>query len=180
MSVSKPEPNSDAEAESSSNSNSADAVTGASGNVEFVRVHIGSEAYVFELGCVNKLVRSPSLARVPRTPPTIAGVAEIQGNVTAAIDGRTLLEADYRKGVTQRILVVFARMTHDQMAGILVDGIEGIVTYPVDMIAPSNSAGEPEEPDGDWFKAVVDEKTWVFDPEQLTEAARRDSDQQVN
>lgn len=142
-------------------------------HVEFVRVHLGGETYVFELGRVHKLVRSPSITRVPQTPPTIAGVTEIQGDVTAVIDGRTLFGADNRGGRgSPRILVVFAEMEHDQTAGVLVDGIEGIVTHPVDAIEPTSADGTgPEEAEVDWFTAVIDGETWVFDPEQLVEAA---------
>lgn len=163
--------------------------TGTPGHVEFVRVHLGGESYVFELGRVSSLVRSPSLTRVPRTSPIIAGVTETQGDVTAVIDGRALLGADDqrksltvddRDGALPRILVVFAEIAHDQTAGMLVDGIEGIETHPVDVIAPASADGTgPDDPESDWFKAIIDGKTWVFDPEKLIEAARSDS-QQVN
>lgn len=172
--------------------------TGTPGHVEFVRVHLGGESYVFELGRVSSLVRSPSLTRVPRTSPIIAGVTETQGDVTAVIDGRALLGADDQRksltgddqrksltgddhdGALPRILVVFAEIAHDQTAGMLVDGIEGIETHPVDVIAPASADGTgPDDPESDWFKAIIDGKTWVFDPEKLIEAARSGS-QQVN
>ena len=150
------------------------AADGAADHVEFVRVHLGDDTYVFELGRVNQLVRRPSLTRVPRTPSTIAGVTEIQGNVTAAIDGRRLLETDTREAAdSPRILVVLTRPAHDQPVGLLVDRIEGIETHPVDVIEPANAAeADPEDRERDWFKAVVDGETWVFDPEELIEAAR--------
>lgn len=143
-------------------------------HIEFVRVHLGGETYVFELGRVNQLVRRPSLTRVPRSPPTIAGVTEIQGNVTAAIDGRTLLGTDTREAVDlPRILVAFARTAHDQPAGILIDGVEGIETHSVDVIEPANATeAGPDDRERGWFKAVIDGETWVFDPEGLIEAAR--------
>ena len=152
------------------------AADSAADHVEFIRVHLGDETYVFELGRVNQLVRGPSLTRVPRTPPSIAGVTEIQGNVTATIDGRTLLETDTGEAVdSPRILVVFTRSGHDQQVGILVDRIEGIETHPVDVIEPANTAeAAPDDHERDWFKAVIDEETSVFDPEELIEAARSD------
>lgn len=151
-----------------------EAADSAADHVEFVRVHLGEESYVFELGRVNQLVRRPSLTRVPRTPPTIAGVTEIQGNVTAAIDGRRLLETDPREAVdAPRILVVFTRSGHDQPVGILVDRIDGIEAHAVDVIEPATTAeAGPDDRERDWFKAVVDGETRVFDPEELIEAAR--------
>lgn len=162
---------------------------GTPGHVEFVRVHLDGESYVFELGRVNSLVRSPSFTRVPRTSPIIAGVTETQGDVTVAIDGRALLGADDQRksltggdcdGAPPRILVVFAGIAHDQTVGMLVDGIGGIETHPVDVLAPAGADGtSPDDPENDWFKAIIDEKTWVFDPEKLIEAARSGS-QRVN
>lgn len=167
---------------SKSESNSDDDAIGGSESIEFVRVDLAREMYVFELGRVNKLVRGPSLTHVPQTSPTIAGVTEIQGEVTAAIDGRTLLGTDERdSGGSLEILVVFAGMTHDQPAGMLVDGIEGIETHPVDVIEPTSTAStEPAAPENDWFTAVIDGETWVFDPERLIEEARSRSYQQGN
>lgn len=151
-----------------------DAGSSAAEHVEFLRVHLGSETYVFELGRVNQLVRRPSLTRVPRTPPSIAGVTETQGNVTAAIDGRRLLGADTREAVdSPRILVVLAQPTHDQSVGVLVDDVDGIETHSVDAIEPAHAAEtRPDDRERRWFKAVIDEETWVFDPEGLIEAAR--------
>jgi chemotaxis signal transduction protein len=157
-----------------STSESDDAGGSAAKHVEFVRVDLCGETYVFELGRVNQLVRSPSLTRVPRTPPTIAGVTEIQGHVTVAIDGRTLLGADDREGGdSSRILVVFAPTAHDQSAGLLIDDVGGIETHPVDVIEPANTATKgPDDRERGWLKAVIDGDTWVFDPEGLIEAAR--------
>jgi chemotaxis signal transduction protein len=166
-----------------SKSETDDAVSaGAAEHVEFVRVHLGSETYVFELGYVKKLVRRPSLTHVPLTLPTIAGVTVVQGDLTAAINGRALLGGDNRDGGhSPQILVVFGGMAPDQTAGILVDGIEGIENHPVDVIAPASAADtEPDYLERDWFKAVIDGETWVFDPEGLIEAARSGRGQQVN
>lgn len=153
-----------------------EAADGAADHVEFVRVHLGEESYVFELGRVNQLVRRPSLTRVPRTPPTIAGVTEIQGNVTAAIDGRRLVGADAHDAVdSPRILVVIAHSTHDQPFGVLVDGVGGIESHSVDEIEPASEAeGRPDDRDRSWFRAVIDEETRVFDPDGLIDAAGRE------
>lgn len=151
-----------------------EAADSAADHVEFVRVRLGDESYVFELGRVNQLVRRPSLTRVPRSPPTIAGVVEIQGNVTAAIDGRRLLEVDPREPVdAPRVLVVFTRSGHDQPVGILVDGIDGVEAHAVDVIEPATTAAAgADDRERGWFKAVVDGETPVFDPEELIGAAR--------
>ena len=155
---------------------------GAAGHIEFVRVHLGDETYVFELGYVKKLVYRPSLTHVPLTIPTIAGVTVVQGDVTAAINGRTLLGGDNRDGGhSPQILVIFGGMAPNQAAGMLVDDIEGIEDHPVDVIAPASAADtEPDNLERDWFKAVIDGETLVFDPEGLIEAARSGRSQQVN
>lgn len=139
-------------------------------HVEFVRVRLGTEAYVFEVGCVNKLIRSPSVTRVPRTGPTIAGVTEVHGDVTAAIDGRALLGNTDRSG-QPRILVVFAGLTGDQTAGMLVDAVEGIETHPVEEIEPANVDPRADDLENDPFKAVVDGELLVLSPERLIDAA---------
>lgn len=157
-----------------STSEADDAGGSAAEHVEFVRVQLDGETYVIELGRVNQLVRRPSLTRVPGTPPTIAGVTEIQGNVTAAIDGRRLLGTDTPEAAdSPRILVVFARSAYDQPVGILIDGVEGIETHSVDVIEPASATeASPDDRDRGWFKAVIDGETRVFDPDGLVEAAR--------
>lgn len=159
---------------SASTAESDDADSGAVEHVEFVRHQLGDETFVFELGRVDKLVRRPSLTRVPRTSPTIAGVTEIQGDVTAAIDGRKLVGADTGGAVdSPRVLVLFAQSTHDQPVGLLVDDVDEIETHSVDAIEPAHAAEtHPDDHELDWFKAVIDEETWVFDPEGLIEAVR--------
>lgn len=151
-----------------------DAAGSAAEHVEFVRVHLGGETYGFELGRVNQLVRHPSLTRVPRTASSITGVTEIQGNVTAAIDGRRLLETDPHEAVdSPRILVVFTRSDDDQPVGILVDRIDGIEAHSVDVIEPATTAeAAPDDRERDLFKAVIDGETPVFDPDELIDAAR--------
>lgn len=141
-------------------------------HVEFVRVRMGTETYVFEVGCVDKLVRRPSLTRVPRTAPTIAGVTEVHGNVTAAIDGRALL-GDTDRSSLPRVLVVFTGLPGDQTAGLLVDAVEGIETHPAEVIEPASAATRADGLDTGWFKAVIGGELWVLSPERLIETAPR-------
>jgi purine-binding chemotaxis protein CheW len=59
--------------------------------VELLQFRVGSEPYALEVGRVDSIARVPDVTRVPRTPPTVAGVARPRGETLVVVDAHELL-----------------------------------------------------------------------------------------
>jgi purine-binding chemotaxis protein CheW len=142
-------------------------------HVEFVRFQLGGASYAVELGAVAQLVRNPELTRVPRTPPLVAGVTGVAGDVTAVVEGRVLVEAPARDPAADTALLLFDRQATGQTSGLLVDVVDRVATLPVDRIRPP-ADGELPETDRRLVKAVFESEsgtTRVIDPERVVAVA---------
>jgi len=88
---------------------------------------LGSEKYGIPLAYVRELGRVPKATPVPRLPAFVAGVANLRGNVVALVDLRTVVGAAASPGddpAGRRMMVV---SVDGVAAGLLVDGVEGVV-----------------------------------------------------
>lgn len=116
---------------------------------------LGQQSYGLDVGDVRNIVEVGERTRVPRSSDAIDGIMDMRGDITAVIDPRELLPvseppiADDR----QRI-VVFDRPADRQSAGIRVDVVEGVRSFPVSQIRRDEP--EFEMPAGDLVKAVVE------------------------
>lgn len=143
---------------------------------------LGDQSYGLDVADVRSIVEVGERTRVPRSSDAIEGVTDLRGEITAVIDPSVLLPVSSAAGVddTQRI-VVFDRASDKQSAGIRVDAVEGVESFPVSQIRRD----EPEfqMPAGDLVKAVVEippeeddadapaERISVIDADLLVESA---------
>ena len=102
--------------------------------LECVTFEIGGEVYAFETRFASEVLRLPKLIRLPRVQEVIAGVFNLRGDVTAAIDIRPLLGLPSPElNSRARIVVVKAsRFT----TGIIVEQVKGVEPLPMDNFEP--------------------------------------------
>jgi chemotaxis signal transduction protein len=148
--------------------------------VELVHFSLGDDSYMLELGRVERIVRNPTVAAVPQSGRTIAGVTVLGGVIPVIVDGRALLGLPPRSPDADSILLLLDR-DNAQPTGLLVDAVIGIDSPHIDRIEPPAGIDEWELPVGRrWFRAVVfgpdrDQQTGVFDLEMLINEARAQS-----
>jgi chemotaxis signal transduction protein len=120
--------------------NAAREKDGAQGQ-RYVLLSISSAHYAVPEAYVTELDRVPKITPVPRVPAWVRGVTNLRGDILSVMDMRTFLGLDASSPHTARMLVV--RLLNEEFAtGLVVDGVERIVTIPPDQITPPESSLE--------------------------------------
>jgi purine-binding chemotaxis protein CheW len=109
--------------------------------VELLRIRIGDRTYGVEVGRVDNIARVPEVTRVPRVPPTVAGVARPRGDTVVVIDAHELFDvagsppdgSDPRHRFLQ-----LDRDTPGTGVGFVVDEVERTVVVDVADLAPAD------------------------------------------
>ncbi|NHN49553.1 hypothetical protein G9464_18440 [Halostella sp. JP-L12] len=143
---------------------------------------LGEQSYGLDVADVRSIVEVGERTRVPRSSEAVEGVMDLRGEITAVIDPGVLLPvSSAAEGEDTQRVVVFDRASDKQSAGIRVDAVEGVESFPVSRIRRD----EPEfqMPAGDLVKAVVEippedddadapaERISVIDADLLVESA---------
>lgn len=121
--------------------------------VELLRFRVADEPYALEVGRVGSIATVPDVTRVPRAPPTVAGVARPRDETVVVIDAHELLGVDGTPpdgdDPRHRLLLV-DRSEPGAAAGFVVDRVERTLTVDVDRLAtPDDPAADPAIADPD-------------------------------
>jgi len=107
----------------------------------FVRFTVGNTAYAVGEAFVTELDRVPRVTVVPQTPMWLRGVTNLRGDILSVVDLRIYLGLDPTPTSTGRMLVL--RLPSEDFAlGLLVDGVDSIVTIDDEGIHPPASTLE--------------------------------------
>ena len=101
---------------------------------EYITFTLGGETFAFETVHASEVIRVPKLVKIPRVQELIAGVFNLRGEITAAVDIRPLLGLPQPPiSTTGRIIVVKS----DKFAtGILTEKVEGVMPLPLNGLEP--------------------------------------------
>lgn len=96
---------------------------------------LGGERYAFETQYACEVIRIPKLVRIPAVQSVIAGIFNLRGEITAAMDVRPMLGIPQPEiGAAGRILVVKS----EQFAtGIMVEAAHGVQGLFLDSFEPA-------------------------------------------
>lgn len=95
---------------------------------EFVTFTMGGETFAFESTCAAEVIRVPKLVRIPRAHHLVAGIFNLRGVITAAMDLRPFLQLQQPPlGDSSRIIVLKSDRFN---TGILVEGVRGVEPFP--------------------------------------------------
>jgi len=127
-------------------------------------VAVGDDRLALETGYVGRVAESVSIRRVPRTASVVAGVAEVDGEVTVVIDTPVLLGGEATPIDENRPVVRLDRRRDGDRVGLLVDGVEGFENVDVERLAPvdreprreSALAASAETPADHWYRAAIE------------------------
>lgn len=104
---------------------------------EFLAFRLGPETYAIPIGALREIVKVPQLTPVPRTPPNVLGVMNVRGEMIPVYDIKPKLrlaqEASRVRGPTDAPRGARVILLKDVRgdAGVLVDGVDGVVRLPV-------------------------------------------------
>jgi purine-binding chemotaxis protein CheW len=107
----------------------------------YVLLSIASAHYAVREMFVTELERVPKITPVPHVPAWVRGVTNLRGDILSVIDMRTYLGLESLTSHAARMLVV-RLLNEDFATGLLVDGVDRIVSLPPDQITPPESSLE--------------------------------------
>jgi purine-binding chemotaxis protein CheW len=107
----------------------------------YVLLSIASANYAVPEAFVTELERVPKITPVPRVPAWVRGVTNLRGDILSVVDMRTFLGLDASSSHSARMLVV-RLLNEDFATGLVVDGVDRIVSVPPAQITPPESSLE--------------------------------------
>lgn len=90
---------------------------------KYVVFRLGAEKYGIPIECVERILPTQSVTRLPKTPKMFLGVFEMRGTTVPTIDAR--LRFDMAECEAQNFVVV---LTEHGRCALSVDNVDGIVT----------------------------------------------------
>jgi purine-binding chemotaxis protein CheW len=91
---------------------------------EFVTFLISDEAFALNMAPVQEIIRVPQVVKVPKSSPSLIGLANLRGNVLPVINLRTIF------GITEKELDESSRVivvNFGQIIGFLVDKVASVI-----------------------------------------------------
>ena len=112
-------------------------------NIHLIVFKLGTEEYGIRIEQVKEVTVTPEIARMPKTPPFIKGVANVRGDILAIMDLEerfgikpSLVDDQARNTYSSYTLVVEAK---DYVIGVVVREVPQSLTLPVSRIDRSPS-----------------------------------------
>ena len=137
----------------------------------YVLLSIASAHYVVREVFVTELERVPKITPVPRVPAWVRGVTSLRGDILSVIDMRMFLGLEPSSSHSARMLVV-RLLNEDFATGLLVDGVDRIVSVSPDQITPHDSSLEgPLAPYLTGMCEIEERRIAVLDLDQLLRSA---------
>lgn len=96
---------------------------------------LGDEQYVADMADVVEILQMPKVTRVPGVKNWVLGIANVRGRMVSVLDLNGLLGQPSRGSWrSQRVLVI---EKDEHLAGLLVDAVLGMQSFPVDRQSPA-------------------------------------------
>ncbi len=91
---------------------------------EFVTFLIAGEAFAINMAPVQEIIRVPKMVKVPKSPPSLMGLANLRGKVLPVINLRTVFEINEKEiDESSRVIVV----DFGETLGFLVDRVASVI-----------------------------------------------------
>jgi len=137
----------------------------------YVLLSIAAADYAVREVFVTELERVPKVTPVPRVPAWVRGVTSLRGDILSVIDMRVFLGLEASSSQSARMLVV-RLLNEDFATGLLVDGVDRIVSMSPDQITPPESSLEgPLAPYLTGMCEIEERRVAVLDLDQLLRSA---------
>jgi len=102
---------------------------------EFVTFLIADEAFAINMAPVQEIIRVPQVVKVPKSPPSLMGLANLRGKVLPVVNLKTIFGvAQEEVDELNRVIVV----DFGQMVGFLVDKVASVINVDESKIESSS------------------------------------------
>lgn len=111
---------------------------------QFVTFTVHGETFAVPLAEVQEIIRMPDAVRLPLSPPSLEGLANLRGTVLPVINLRTVFGCEaHEHDDTTRVVV----LDQGRPVGLVVDRMANVVTVEADRIEPADHIGSSVESD---------------------------------
>lgn len=118
---------------------------------------LGGEQYALELGALQSVQGAEGLTPVPCTPPSIAGILNVRGEILSVLALRALLGLPPEAGEQGQVILMESRRGR---IGVLVDEVVSVERVATERITRSFSGKE-------YARGIVDGTIALIDPDSL-------------
>jgi purine-binding chemotaxis protein CheW len=110
--------------------------------VDVLQFQLATERYGFELPFVAEVYPAKKVTPIPCTPPFIAGVVNIRGQILTVLDTRLLLGLAITENIDTNLIIL---KSGDDRLAFLVDEIIGIQSLPLPDLKPPPHSMPPAQ-----------------------------------
>ncbi|MGC9436259.1 MAG: chemotaxis protein CheW [Methanomicrobiales archaeon] len=120
---------------------------------DVVEFQIGGELYALDIEIAREVVDMMPITPLPRSPPYIAGVINLRGEITSIVDLGTLLELGADSAAEGKKIIVLLCGEEEMPIGIIVDDVSRVISISPDEVA---SLGEGTQvKDGSYIRGII-------------------------
>jgi purine-binding chemotaxis protein CheW len=140
---------------------------------QLVVFSLGEEEYALPITQVHEIIRYTEPRSVASTDPSVRGVISLRGKILPVYDLATRLGVEHADVGEAKIVIV---ETGQDMAGVIVDDVEEVITIDAEQIGEAPSAGiGPTHPINGIAK-IDDRLVVLLDPEGIVGAGGSEPD----
>lgn len=137
---------------------------------QLVVFSLGDEEYALPITQVHEIIRYTEPRSVASTDPSVRGVISLRGKILPVYDLATRLGVEHAAEISEAKIVI-VETAHD-MAGVIVDDVEEVITIDAEQIGEAPTAGiGPTHPINGIAK-IDDRLVVLLDPEGIVGGAR--------
>jgi purine-binding chemotaxis protein CheW len=133
---------------------------------QLVVFSLGEEEYALPITQVHEIIRFTEPRSVASTDPSVRGVISLRGKILPVYDLATRLGLDHEGSDTEAKIVIVE--TAEDMAGVVVDDVEEVITIDADALDEAPTAGGRGI---DGIAKIGDRLVVLLDPEGIVGAA---------
>ena len=133
---------------------------------QLVVFSLGDEEYALPITQVHEIIRFTEPRSVASSDPSVRGVISLRGKILPVYDLATRLGMEHSSSATDAKIVIVE--TADDMAGVVVDDVEEVITIASDALAEAPAAGGRGI---DGIAKIGDRLVVLLDPEGIIGAA---------
>jgi len=103
--------------------------------MQYIGFQLNTIEYSISILKVREIIKTPSITRLPQSPPYVEGITNIRGNVIPIINLKKLIHLDGDRAKGENVIVISSGKI---IFGILVDEITGVINVDASTIEPSD------------------------------------------
>jgi purine-binding chemotaxis protein CheW len=133
---------------------------------QLVVFSLGDEEYALPITQVHEIIRFTEPRSVASSDPSVRGVISLRGKILPVYDLATRLGMEHRSSDSEAKIVIVE--TAEDMAGVVVDDVEEVITIDSDALAEAPTIGGRAV---DGIAKIGDRLVVLLDPEGIVGAA---------